>query len=256
MKKILFYITLIIIWELVYRLGVDVLKIWKPYSFPSPLNTVSALVRIVKDGSLFTGIFYSVRRLIVGYAISVITGLFLGFIIYRFKVFGEKLKPLILGLQSLPSICWVPFALLWFGIGEKAIIFIIVLGSTFSIAISISEAIANVSPLYIKAAKTMGIKHNGIGSKSLFRKVILPGGLPTILLGLKQGWAFAWRALISGEVIASRTGLGYILMVGRDFQDIGQVAGIMVVIIIIGLALDKLLFNRINKEIIYKWGLE
>lgn len=183
-------------------------------------------------------------------------GIILGFIIYRFKTLGEAVKPLVLGLQSLPSICWVPFALLWFGIGERAIIFIIVLGSAFSIAISVSEAIANVSPIYIKAAKTMGINQRGIGANSLFRKVILPGGLPTIFLGLKQGWAFAWRALISGEVIASRTGLGYILMVGRDFQDIGQVAAVMIVIIAIGLALDKLLFNKINEEIIYKWGLE
>ena len=243
------------IWELVYRIGVDIFEVWKPYSFPSPINTGVSIINMIRDGSLLGGIFYSIRRLMIGYAISVIFGLILGFIIYRFKVLGEVLKPLILGLQSLPSICWVPFALLWFGIGESAIIFIIVLGSAFSIATSTSEAIVNISPIYIKAAKTMDIEQNGIGKNSLFRKVILPGGLPTIFLGLKQGWAFAWRALISGEVIVARTGLGYILMVGRDFQDIGQVAAIMIVIVVIGLALDRLLFNKVNKEIIYKWGL-
>lgn len=251
MKKILFYTAIVVIWELVYRLNVDVLGIWKSYSFPSPTSVASSFINLIKDNTLLGAILYSLRRLIIGYAASILIGLGLGFMIYRFKFVGEAVRPLILGLQSLPSICWVPFALLWFGLGEASIIFIVAMGSTFAVALSLADAVTNVTPIYVKAAKTMGV-----GKKDLFYKIMIPAGLPSIFSGLKQGWAFAWRALISGEMIASREGLGYTLMVGRDFQDIGQVAAVMISIIIIGLLLDKVLFKRAESELRIKWGLE
>lgn len=244
------------IWELIYRLGVDVFKIWKAYVFPSPIRTLKAMYELILDKSIFIAIFYSLRRLFIAYAISSIIGILLGFIIYRSGNLGTTLKSLILGLQSLPSLCWVPFALLWFGLGEIAIIFIVIISSVFSIALSVSEAIENILPIYIKAAKTMGIKEYSLKKNGLFRKVILPAGLPTIFTGLKQGWAFAWRALVAGEMIASSEGLGHILILGRDFQDIAKVAAIMISIIFIGLLLDKFLFSNIEKDIRAKWGFE
>ncbi|GKU25961.1 sulfate ABC transporter permease [Clostridium folliculivorans] len=251
LKKVMFYILLLAIWELVYKLGVDVLAIWKPYTFPSPFEVFRSLFNLVKDNTLFTAIGASMGRLLLGYLLSVVIGLSLGLFIVRFRYIGDNIKALILGLQTLPSICWVPFAILWYGISEQSIIFVIAMGSIFSISIATEGAINNVYPLYIKAAKTMGAK----GLK-LYINVIIPAALPGIVAGMKQGWSFAWRALMAGEMISSSKGLGYVLMVGRDVGDISQVVAVMVVIIGLGLLLDKIVFGRIEANIRQKWGLK
>ena len=144
----------------------------------------------------------------------------------------------------------MPFAILWFGLSEISIIFVIAIGSTFAVAISVKYAIQNINPLYIRAAKTMGAR----GSK-VYTHVILPAALPDIVSGLKQGWSFAWRALMAGEMLSSTKGLGQVLMVGRDLADISQVVAVMIVIIILGLVVDKLVFSRLEKNMRYKWGL-
>lgn len=239
------------IWELVYRLGVDVLGIWKSYTFPSPSNVIESLVILVKTNVLLVAIVDSMKRLFIGYGISLIIGTLLGLVIAKFKYLDENLTPLVLGLQTLPSVCWIPFSILWFGIDESAIIFIVAVGSTFAVTTAIESSIKNISPIYKKAAQTMGAD----GMK-LYFSVILPAALPSIVSGLKQGWSFAWRALIAGEMISASTGLGQVLMVGRDLADISQVTAVMVVIVIIGLLLDKVLFENIEKNIRRKWGLE
>ncbi|MBU3185840.1 ABC transporter permease [Clostridium estertheticum] len=251
LKKILFYILLIVIWEGIYKLGVDVLKIWKPYIFPSPFDVIGTLISLIKDNTIGIAIVASLKRIVVGYFISVIIGVNLGLTIAKFKYLDENLGPLILGLQTLPSICWLPFAILWFGLSEISIIFVIAIGSTFAVAISVKYAIQNVNPLYIRAAKTMGAR----GSK-VYTHVILPAALPDIVSGLKQGWSFAWRALMAGEMLSSTKGLGQVLMVGRDLADISQVVAVMIVIIILGLVVDKLVFSRLEKNMRYKWGLD
>ena len=251
MKKILFYILLILIWEGIYKLGVDILRIWKPYIFPSPIEVFKTLVGLIKDNTIGIAIIASVKRIIVGYFISVIIGVTLGLTIAKFKYLEENLGPLILGLQTLPSICWLPFAILWYGLSESSIIFVIAIGSTFAVAMSVKYAIKNVNPLYIRAARTMGAK----GSK-IYTHVILPAALPDIVSGLKQGWSFAWRALMAGEMLSSTKGLGQVLMVGRDLADISQVVAVMIVIIILGLLVDKLVFSRLEKSMRHKWGLD
>lgn len=239
------------IWEGIYKLGVDILNIWKPYIFPSPFDVFGTLLALIKDNTIGIAIVASLKRIIVGYFISVIIGVSLGLTIAKFKYLDENLGPLILGLQTLPSICWLPFAILWFGLSEISIIFVIAIGSTFAVAISVKYAIQNVNPLYIRAAKTMGAK----GSK-VYTHVILPAALPDIVSGLKQGWSFAWRALMAGEMLSSTKGLGQVLMVGRDLADISQVVAVMIVIIILGLVVDKLVFSRLEKNMRYKWGLD
>lgn len=250
MRKTAFYIVLIAIWALVYKLGVDVLEVWKSYAFPSPMSVVESVGKLMENNVILIAIVASLKRLIIGYGFSILAGLAIGFLLYRFKLLEEALSPVILGLQALPSVCWIPFAMLWFGIGESAIIFVTAMGSLFAIAIATEGAIKNIHPLYIKAAKTMGASGN-----NLFLKVIIPAALPNIVSGLKQGWAFAWRSLIAGEMIASTTGLGHTLMVGRDLQDIGRVVAVMFVIIAIGLLLDKLIFAKIERQIRTRWGL-
>ena len=161
------------------------------------------------------------------------------------------LHPLLLGLQTLPSICWVPFAILWFGLDESAVLFVVVMGSAFSIALSVRNGIRNVNPLWIKAAKTMGADR-----KQLYIKVMLPASMPAFVEGLRQGWSFAWRALMSGEVMSATVGLGHTLMMGRDLADINQVMLVMLVIILIGIIIDRFVFWRIEERILRKRGLK
>ena len=247
----LFYIILILIWEAVYRVGVDVLGIWKSYTFPSPVSVFKTLLGLIIDNTIGIAVLASMKRILIGYFLSLAIGLVLGFVIVRFKYLDENLSPLIMGLQTLPSICWLPFAILWYGLSEQTIIFVIAIGSTFAIAMATEAGIKNVNPLYSKAGRTMGAK-----GLSLYWNVIIPAALPAIISGMKQGWSFAWRALMAGEMLSATKGLGQVLMVGRDLADISQVMAVMVVIIIIGLALDKLLFERIESNIRYKWGLD
>lgn len=247
----MFYILLIVIWELVYKIGVDVLSIWKAYTFPSPVDVFKSLYFLSTDNTLIIAVTASMKRLMIGYLLSVVIGLALGIFIVRYKYIGENIKSFILGLQTLPSICWLPFAILWYGLSEKTIIFVIAMGSIFAISIATEGAINNVYPLYIKAAKTMGAK----GVK-LYLNVVVPASLPSIVAGLKQGWSFAWRALMAGEMLVATRGLGQVLMIGRDLADISQVLAVMIVIIAIGLILDNLVFGRIEASIRQKWGLE
>jgi len=251
LKKILFYILLILIWEGIYKLGVDILKIWKPYIFPSPIDVFKTLVGLIKDNTIGVAIIASLKRIVVGYSISVIIGVTLGLTIAKFKYLEDNLGPLILGLQTLPSICWLPFAILWYGLSESSIIFVIAIGSTFAVAISVKYAIKNVNPLFIRAAKTMGAK-----GRKIYTQVILPAALPDIVSGLKQGWSFAWRALMAGEMLYSTKGLGQVLMVGRDLADISQVVAVMLVIIVLGLLVDKLVFEKLERNMRHKWGLD
>jgi NitT/TauT family transport system permease protein len=193
----------------------------------------------------------SAKRIFLGYILSIIIGIVVGLAIVRFKYLDENVSPLILGLQTLPSICWLPFSILWFGLNESAIIFVITIGSTFAVSIAIESGMKNINPLFVRAAKTMGAK-----GFSLYWNVIIPASLPSIISGLKQGWSFAWRALMAGEMISATKGLGQVLMVGRDLADISQVMAIMIVIVVLGVAVDKLIFGKVEINIRQKWGLD
>lgn len=232
-------------------MGVDYFRIWKDYVFPSPLTVLFTLVELVTDNTLPIAIIASARRIIIGYFISTVIGITLGLSLVRFKYLDEQVSSLILGLQTLPSICWLPFAVLWYGLNESAIIFVIAVGSAFAVAIAIESGMKNVNPLFIRAAKTLGA--NGLKT---YWYVIIPASLPSVISGLKQGWSFAWRALMAGEMLLATKGLGQVLMIGRDLSDISQVVAVMIVIVILGVAVDKLLFGRIETSIRHKWGLD
>ena len=206
---------------------------------------------LIADGTLGIAVFASAKRILVGYLLSIVFGILVGLAIVRFKYLDENISPLILGLQTLPSICWLPFSILWFGLNESAIIFVITVGSTFAVSIAIESGMKNINPLFVRAAKTMGAK-----GFSLYWNVIIPASLPSIISGLKQGWSFAWRALMAGEMISATKGLGQVLMIGRDLADISQVMAIMIVIVVLGVAVDKLIFGRVELNIRQKWGLD
>lgn len=245
LKKILFYLILLGLWEFVYRL-----KLWPEFSFPSPLGVLDNLVSGFRDTSYFIAIAISVKRVIMGYSLSLIIGLSIGLLIMRLRFLDEVLSPLLLGLQTLPSICWLPLAILWFGLGEDSIIFVVAIGSIFSISMALVSGIKNVPPIYMRVAKTMGAR--GIRA---YTSVVIPAALPAIVSGMKQGWSFAWRALMAGELLSPKDGLGYALTLGRDLADMNQVVGVMTIIIIIGLVIDKFIFGKLENSIRHRWGL-
>jgi NitT/TauT family transport system permease protein len=157
--------------------------------------------------------------------------------------------PLVVGLQALPSICWLPLALLWFGLSEKAILFVVVMGSLLSIVIATEGAVRAVPTLYIRAARTMGARR-----LRLYTRVILPASLPGILTGLKLGWTFAWRSLMAGELLYVAGGLGQMLTLGRELNDMARVMAVMVAIVSLGLTFERLLFGAIEKRLRERWG--
>jgi len=251
LRMILFLSALLMIWQGVYFLGVEILSVWKSYAVPSPLGVLNSLIEVTSGSVLSVAIFKSLQRLLVGFVISMGLGLILGLMMARIDFLRQNMKPLVLGLQTLPSICWVPFAILWYGLSDSAIIFVIIIGSMFSISLAIENGINTVDPIYVRAAKTMGTRGG-----ALWSRVVLPAAMPSLIVGMKQGWSFSWRSLMAGEMMFSSVGLGQILMMGRDLADIDRVMAIMVVIIVIGTLMDRMVFGTWEKSIRKSRGLD
>lgn len=247
--SLLFFLGLIIFWQLAAWAGAS-FGWWKPYAFPAPAGVLKSLGGLMEDGILLRAVGASLSRVLRGFAIALLAGGGLGLVITFSPYFYRNLKPVLMGIQSLPSVCWVPFAILWFGLKEEAVIFVVVMGCMFGIALSLEDAIKTIPNIYLKAAKTMGADF-----KSMLTKVMIPAALPSIVAGLKQSWSFAWRALMSGEVMTAYVGLGYTLMAGRDMADINQVMAVMIIIVIIGILIDKLIFENIEQRLLRKRGL-
>jgi NitT/TauT family transport system permease protein len=202
------------------------------------------------DHSFWIAIAVSMKRMLLGYSLSVGLGMVLGLAVASNKFLEETMGGLLVSLQSLPSICWLPLAVLWFGLTEKAILFVVVMGSLLSVTIAMETGRQQMPKIYGMAGRNLG----ACGFK-LFWYVLLPASLPFILSGLKQGWAFAWRSLISGEMIFVSLGLGQLLMMGRDLNDMSQVIAVMMLIIAIGYIVDGLVFKTIERRLQHKWGL-
>ncbi|NBV52709.1 MAG: ABC transporter permease subunit, partial [Verrucomicrobia bacterium] len=159
-----------------------------------------------------------------------------------------------LGLQTLPSVCWVPVAIIAFGQNEAAVLFVVVMGTVWAVVIAVQESVLSVQPLYLRAAMTMGSR-----GWHLWTHVIFPAALPGIISGLKQGWAFAWRSLMAAEifvVILSGFGLGSLLHAGRELLRMDQVVGVMLVVVGVGLLADLIFFSPIERWLRRSRGLE
>jgi len=202
------------------------------------------------DGSLIYGVATSMWRLIVGLAIAISGGIVLGIFMARVEIVNQTIGSLVLGLQSIPSIAWVPLAILWFGLTDGGIIFVTAIGAIFAVTINTYTGVKNIDPNYIAAARNMGAK----GSQ-LITSVLIPAAFPYMISGFKQGWAFAWRGLIGAELLFSFLGLGFLLNVGRQLTDVSQVISIMLVIMGIGILVDGFVFKRIENKVMSRWGL-
>ncbi len=245
--SILFFVVLLFLWEMAFRA-----KIWSPVLLPSPPQVASYLKSAALDGTLLHATVITMRRLLIGYFVGLVLGLPLGLLTARWNLFRDTLGTMALGLQTLPSVCWVPLALLWFGQTEAAMLFVVVMGTLWSVVIATETGVRNVPPIYRRAALTMGSKRLHI-----WFKVILPSALPFIVSGMKQGWAFAWRSLMAAEIfvtILTGFGLGQLLHYGRELSAMDQVIAIMLVIVVIGLLADKIFFSPIEKFLHRRWG--
>jgi sulfonate transport system permease protein len=242
-----FFAVLLLFWEAAFRA-----RIWSPVLLPSPWQVATYLMNAAVDGTLLTATVITMRRLLIGYIIGLVVGLPLGLLTARWKLFGDTIGTMALGLQTLPSVCWVPLALLWFGQTEAAMLFVVIMGTLWSVVIATETGVRNVPPIYRRAALTMGSKR-----LHMWFKVILPAALPFIVSGMKQGWAFAWRSLMAAEIfvtILTGFGLGQLLHYGRELSAMDQVIAIMLAIVVIGLLADKIFFSPIERFLHHRWG--
>lgn len=222
--------------------------------FPLPSKILVFLWNGLFDGSIVSALWVTLRRLVLGYAIGFVIAIPLGLLLAQSRFMRETLGVLALGFQSLPSVCWVPISLVIFGQDERTILSVVVMGSVWSLMLATENGIRSVPPLYLRAARTMGSKHF-----HLWTRVMFPAALPSIFSGMKQGWAFAWRSLMSAEIyvyILSGIGLGWMLNAGREEMNVEKVYGIMLVIIVVGLVMDRLCFAPVERWLRERWGLE
>jgi NitT/TauT family transport system permease protein len=242
-----FFLALLGIWQAAASFGG-----WSPVLLPPPLAVAEYLWGAIQDGSLLDASMVTMRRLLIGYVLGVSIGLALGLLTASSDTADATIGSLALGLQTLPSVCWIPLALLWFGQTETAMLFIVLMGTVGSVIIATGNGARSIPPVYARAARTMGSE----GFDKWFC-VILPASLPFLVSGMKQGWAFAWRSLMAAEIyvtIITGFGLGHALHYGRELNAMDQVIGVMLVIVFIGLVADKALFSPWERFMHKRWG--
>ena len=227
----------VLIWELIVRS-----HIWG-ILFPGPTDVGHALLVFWNSTQLVRAIAATLRRLAVGFLMSLVLGAILAFLMVRFVTFGKGIQPYILGLQTFPSIAWVPLALIWFGVSETTLLFVTIVGSVFGVSIAFADALRTVPPVYLRAARNMG--SDGM---DLILRVTVPAALPHLISAAKVGWSFAWRSLIGAEIIFASVGLGFLLEAASSGpQYIAGVMGVMIVILAIGILVDQLLFTKVQE---------
>lgn len=246
LQRVAFFVGLLVFWHVLASRG-----IWDESLFPGPIEVGRTIARLVGDGSMLSATSVSLRRVLAGYAISLGLGVPLGIWLARSEGARATVGSLVTGAQALPSICWLPIALLWFGLSDKAILFVVVAGSLVSVTTAVMDGVRNLPPTYVRAARTMGA--SGL---ALTTRVILPASLPAVLTGAKLGWAYAWRALMAGELLFVSLGLGSLLMAGRELADMSQVLAVMAAIVTIGLITDAWIFGVLESRVRSRWGLD
>ncbi|MFB9994235.1 ABC transporter permease [Deinococcus oregonensis] len=240
----------------VWWLVTDVLKLYPPYVFPSPTAVWKEIEFGLwgsgpQDGKLLSAVGGSLRRVLMGYVIAVLLGGVVGLLMGAWLPLRTTLGAYLTGIQSVPSIAFVPFAILFLGLNESAVLFVVILEGFIPVALAVSGALLNVPPALRVAGRTLGAR--GLG---LTLRVLLPASLPNILTGLRTAWSFAWRALVGGELlIAGVASLGEQLEVGRNTANVGLVLGTIIIIGIIGGLFDTVL-RAIESRVRRDYGLE
>ena len=234
------------LWQLLVESG------WKEeYILPAPATVFVKLGELVRLGNFWEGVAVTARRAAIGFGLAVLVGGAVGALVATIRPLRLAVGALITGLQTMPSIAWFPLAILLFKLSESAITFVVVLGAAPSIANGLIGGIDHVPPILIRAGRMLGAK-----GPTLFRHVILPAAMPSCLAGLKQGWAFAWRSLMAGELLVQLgvPSIGARLQAGREFSDAPLLLAMMIVVLIIGIAVDSL-FGAADQALRRRRGL-
>jgi sulfonate transport system permease protein len=234
-------------WELVVLSG------WKErYVLPGPTDVLPELWATVTDGAFWSAAGLTLQRALIGFAMAIAIGVLIGAAVSRSRILRRAFGSLITGLQTMPSIAWFPLAILLFQLSESAILFVVVLGAAPSIANGLIAGVDYTPPILLRAGKVMGLR--GFG---LYRHLIMPASLPSFVAGLKQGWAFAWRSLMAGEllvIIGDTQSIGTLLHYSRELSDTERMISVMIVILIIGILVDQL-FGLADRSLRSRWGL-
>jgi NitT/TauT family transport system permease protein len=241
-----FYLLLLGTWQLMFSLNLI-----QDYLFPAPLDVAQRLWQLGAEGFLWPSIQATLLRMAIGFSISAGIGLIVGLLMGTVRIVNGCLRSLFLGVQTLPTAAWVPISLLLFGLSDKGIYFVIIMSSVAAVAIATSDGILHISPIYLRAARTLGTPMYAMPIH-----IILPAALPGIITGIKLGWTLGWHGAVSAELIKSSVGLGFLLYMGRELNDASQVIAIMLLTILFGLLLDRFLFGLIEKRVRIRWGLE
>jgi NitT/TauT family transport system permease protein len=240
-------LVVLALWQTVYLSG------WKPsFVLPSPAAALTSLWTQAHQALLWQAIATTMGRAVYGFGLAVVIGVAVGIVVSRNKIVRGAFGPIITGMQTMPAIAWFPFAIIFFGLTTSAILFVIVIGTAPAIAVAVIAGSDQIPPLLRRAAKTMGLK-----GLALYRHVILPASLPVFVTGLKQGWAFAWRSLMSGElvvIVTNTASIGVLLENAQNLSDMPSAIAIMIVILALGIFIDGL-FTLLDNVVRRRWGL-
>jgi NitT/TauT family transport system permease protein len=244
--KLLALVLALAIWQLIYLSG------FKSGILPGPAKTLPDLWHQLHTAQFWSALGTTLRRAVIGFAIALVIGTVVGALVSRIKPLRAAVGSLITAVQTLPSIVWVPFAIILFGATTQAILFVIVMTAAPAIANGLIAGADFLPPLLLRAGKIMGLRR-----VSLYRHVIMPATLPAFMSGLKQGWAFGWHGLVAAEIVVIILGqpsLGVLLSNDQDQADMAGAISIILVILVIGIVVD-LLFNLVNGRIRRRWGV-
>jgi NitT/TauT family transport system permease protein len=231
------------LWEAVTAINAD------SYSATPPHRVLSVFISGL-SGPFWPAILASLKRILIGFSLALIIGGCAGAGIASSRKIEWLLGPVIPGIQSLPSICWLPVSILWFGLNEKAILFVVLMGSVGSITIAARDGLKLIPQVFHRIGDTYGAN----AWQKLFL-ISLPAALPSFVSGIKQGWSFAWRSLMAGELLYHSKSLGSLLSDSRDLADYPQMYAVMLLVIAVSLTIDKTVFTPLDNLVKARWGI-
>ncbi len=244
--KLLAIALVLIIWQLIHLTG------WKSYVLKGPVTVFDDLWQQMHHALLWRAIGTTLRRAVIGYSLALVIGSVIGVLVARIPPLRAAVGSIITGLQTMPSIAWFPFAIILFGETTLAIVFVMILGAAPSIANGLITGVDYTPPLLLRAGKTIGL--HGL---TLYRFLVLPASVPAYVAGLKQGWAFAWRSLMAGELLVlifGQPSIGQLLSQDQNSFDFAGAASIIIVILVLGIAVD-MLFTKLDLAVRRRRGL-
>ncbi len=245
--KLAAVVLVLLAWQAVVWSG------WRSeWVFPGPDRVLPTLFGEITTPEFWEAVRVTMRRAFIGFALALAVGVVIGLAVSQFKPLRVAIGSLITGLQTMPSIVWFPFAMLLYGISESAIMFVIILGAAPSIAGGLTSGIDYVQPSLLRAGKVMGLR-----GAQRYRLLIIPAALPMFVTGLKQGWAFAWRSLMAGEllvIINQQNSIGWALSQARQLNDAERLLSYIIIVLVIGILID-VFFNWADRSLRRRWGI-